>query len=160
MQNKKWYLSAFLLLCWCSVFSQVKVTVYKNDGTSAEFLCLEQGALSFDDDKLVINEGGIVYAPVYIARSEIRKLTFRELSAAIENVEIAGSARIYPNPAKSQFTISGIEGEKFIYSIFSLDGRQIAGGTAENGESIDSSGMSAGVYLVKIGTHLLKLIKI
>ncbi|MDD4993598.1 MAG: T9SS type A sorting domain-containing protein [Paludibacter sp.] len=65
---------------------------------------------------------------------------------------------IYPNPATNSVSIkaqSGINGE---ITISDLSGKQVLSVKAQD-TKIDISGLSKGVYLVRINNQMLKLIK-
>ena len=62
------------------------------------------------------------------------------------------SARIslYPNPASSTVTLTGIEGEATV-TVVDMNGRQVYSGNAADGSlTVDVSGMAQGAYFVRI----------
>ncbi len=66
--------------------------------------------------------------------------------ADVDNASIS----LYPNPATSTVTLTGIEGEAEV-SVVDMNGRQVYSGSVENGSlSIDVSGLSQGAYFVRV----------
>ncbi|GHT06040.1 hypothetical protein AGMMS49525_13950 [Bacteroidia bacterium] len=92
---------------------------------------------------------------------------------AVDNIKVNGTAaaptgmdevknsglKLYPNPATDNVTISGLQGDEAI-SFFDPNGRTVmirqATGTTEN---IEVGQLPKGVYIVRIGTQTLKLVK-
>ncbi|GHV09731.1 hypothetical protein FACS1894162_0960 [Bacteroidia bacterium] len=92
---------------------------------------------------------------------------------AVDNIKVKGtsavptgiadvensSVKLYPTPATDNVTISGIQGDETI-RFFDSNGRTViirqATGTTEN---IETGQLPKGVYIVRIGTQTLKLVK-
>jgi hypothetical protein len=66
--------------------------------------------------------------------------------ADVDNASIS----LYPNPATSTVTLTGIEGEAEV-SVVDMNGRQVYSGSVKEGSlSIDVSGLSQGAYFVRV----------
>lgn len=77
------------------------------------------------------------------------------------------SVRIYPNPATSQFRISGLPDGEAIYEIVDADGRMAQRGTAREGEILMiNNSLISGFYLLRlkhandVGVTVLPLVKL
>ena len=69
------------------------------------------------------------------------------------------SIKIFPNPTQKILYIDGINAGETI-RIFSLDGQMLLSSTAGNGTiSLSVESLSNGVYLLQIGTEIVKFIK-
>ena len=69
------------------------------------------------------------------------------------------SIKIFPNPTQKILYIDGINAGETI-RIFSLDGQMLLASTACNGTvSLSVESLSNGVYLLQIGTEIVKFIK-
>ena len=67
----------------------------------------------------------------------------------IDDVDNANIS-LYPNPASSTVTLTGIEGEAMV-TVVDMNGRQVYTGNTANGSlTIDVSGMAQGAYFVRI----------
>ncbi|WP_298143152.1 T9SS type A sorting domain-containing protein [Flavobacterium sp.] len=82
------------------------------------------------------------------------------LTLGVTENELA-DIQIYPNPASQFLKLTQVPSSKFLLRIFDLAGKKIQ--TLENQESVDVSGLSNGLYLLKIesegGTRTLKFAK-
>ena len=69
------------------------------------------------------------------------------------------SISVFPNPTQEMLYVDGINVGETI-RIFSLDGRMLLSSTAGNGTiSLSVESLSNGVYLLQIGTEIVKFIK-
>ena len=69
------------------------------------------------------------------------------------------SISIFPNPTQEMLYVDGINAGETI-RIFSLDGQMLLSSTAGNGTiSLSVESLSNGVYLLQIGTEIVKFIK-
>jgi hypothetical protein len=74
---------------------------------------------------------------------------FSTLENGIDDVTGANIA-LYPNPAHSTVTLTGIEGEATV-TVVDMNGRVISETRSENGKlTLDVSGMAQGAYFVRI----------
>lgn len=60
---------------------------------------------------------------------------------------------VYPNPATEQITFSGKISAPSAYTIYAVDGRNIASGTLLYNAPINVAELSAGIYYIKIDGH-------
>lgn len=60
---------------------------------------------------------------------------------------------VYPNPARNNLFISGLDSELTRYRIYDLSGRMIRAGRNDAGEGIDISNLTKGMYLLKIDSE-------
>jgi hypothetical protein len=69
------------------------------------------------------------------------------------------SVSVFPNPTQEMLYVDGINAGETI-RIFSLDGQMLLSSTADNGTiSLSVESLSNGVYLLQIGTEIVKFIK-
>ena len=69
------------------------------------------------------------------------------------------SISVFPNPTQEMLYVDGINAGETI-RIFSLDGQMLLASTAGNGTiSLSVESLSNGVYLLQIGTEIVKFIK-
>lgn len=69
------------------------------------------------------------------------------------------SIKIFPNPAHEMLYIDGISAGEII-RLFSLDGQLLISQTVGNGSTaISVASLSNGVYLLQVGTEIVKFIK-
>lgn len=133
----------------------VNVIVTLNDNTEQTYLCDADSRLSFSgDDYLVITANG---NSVHLPLADIRKVNFEEFLNVNESE--TADFQILPNPTRNVFTVKGIEGTQSM-RIFSMDGRLMDSRSVNAGQSCDLNGIPSGLYIVNIGIHNLKLIKL
>jgi hypothetical protein len=58
---------------------------------------------------------------------------------------------VYPNPAKEYIIIKTEQEGDLSYEIFNSAGRMVLSGNALNGQQIDISGLSKGIYVLRAG---------
>jgi glutamine amidotransferase-like uncharacterized protein len=61
----------------------------------------------------------------------------------------AGTIALYPNPTKNEFRIQGNDNVSLRYFIYDLTGKLLFNGTAKYNESINSTALKSGLYLIK-----------
>ncbi|UAB80373.1 DUF4397 domain-containing protein [Marixanthomonas sp. SCSIO 43207] len=69
---------------------------------------------------------------------------------------------IFPNPVKNQLTIAGIELANFDVNIYDVQGRLVIDNSSNiNGDQIDTSSLSSGMYLLRVtnGNEISKTIR-
>jgi hypothetical protein len=59
---------------------------------------------------------------------------------------------IYPNPAKSAFTIQGVK-ERCVYSLSNLSGRILVSGITSQVTTVDVQHLESGIYFLQLGNH-------
>ncbi len=64
--------------------------------------------------------------------------------------------KVYPNPASSIIYVDGVEG---IVSIYNVSGKKVLTYNLSNGNSIDISGLSKGIYILNVNGENKKVIK-
>ncbi|GHT38984.1 hypothetical protein AGMMS49965_03800 [Bacteroidia bacterium] len=78
----------------------------------------------------------------------------------LPDVEEVATAKLYPNPATESVTITGLQGNETI-RFYDANGRAVLTHKAKNSvEVIPVSQLQKGIYIVRIGTKALKLVKI
>ena len=80
-------------------------------------------------------------------------------SGAVNTENNLLSIKVFPNPTQEMLYVDGINAGETI-RIFSLDGQMLLSSTAGNGTiSLSVESLSNGVYLLQIGTEIVKFIK-
>lgn len=113
--------------------------------------------IKFKSTKIVVNKIDNTSSDFYF--SDIKKITFNEEGTSIETYD-ASTASIFPNPVKDNLIIQNAES---IYGsdvyIYSMTGVLVNKLSQWNGEAIDTSNLSSGVYFIKTNSTTLKFIK-
>lgn len=108
-----------------------------------------------DEDILVIVENESLTTHQYDL-AEINKIYFKN-GVAITELNKDEAPFVFPNPAKNNIRIFGIENQDI--EIFSTDGKLILKENY-NGKDIDVSSLHQGLYLIKTNCQTLKFNKI
>ena len=115
-------------------------------------------SLTFQQSKIVVNNIDNTSSDFYF--SDIVKITFNEEGTAIiENAETS-KTNVYPNPVKDNLTLTNagnLLGSDIC--IYSTTGQLVAKHSQWNGESIDVSHLTPGVYFVNTNSTTLKFVK-
>ena len=147
---------ALMVLGRLSAQTEVHALVTFNSGTTQDYVLDESCQISFgNEDYLTIIRPDCKEA-IQIAFDDIRKITFEDTWSNSEN---NSQLSILPNPVENHFFINGMT-EPTVMSIYSIDGRLVHHCTVENGQLVDTSDLDAGLYLVHIGSQILKMMKL
>lgn len=134
--------------------SKTKVIVTKTDGNVVNYTLDESDYLTFNDGQsLAINIAG---STQIIALSTIRKVVFEKIIDGIE--EISSEIQIVPNPANNSFRVSNLDKDEEM-TVYSMTGQKVMSGIVTNDQTVDISALANGLYLVKIGSQNIKLMK-
>lgn len=113
--------------------------------------------IKFKSTKIVVNKIDNTSSDFYF--SDIKKITFNEEGTSIETYD-ASTVSIFPNPVKDNLIIQNAES---IYGsdiyIYSMTGVLVNKLSQWNGEVIDATHLSSGVYFIKTNSTTLKFIK-
>lgn len=63
------------------------------------------------------------------------------------------SVSVYPNPVGAEFQLEGLDAEHVRYDIYDVNGQRQCSGTLNNSGSIDATRLSAGIYILRIGSN-------
>ncbi len=137
------------------------IQIHSNDETAAavEIALTNDVQVKFAEGNMNVVEAEGEQAQVFDLRS-ISKITFGEASA-IEEVEAASALVVAPNPVRDNLVIKG--GQDLYgnaVNIFSVQGKRVMTLSAWQGEAINVSGLSAGIYFLNIQSKTVKIIKI
>lgn len=152
---------AFMAAILCQfAFADLKteLTVVEYNSASHVYKIDESGEVSFEEKSIVIKESEKSDA-VKLSLGNVSKLFIKELSAANNLSSDSQSISLYPNPATSEFFISGIEGKQTV-EIYSISGILVMKSTVENGSAIKISNLRQGIYIVKVEGKTVKLCKL
>lgn len=143
-----------IVLSMSAQTAKTKVIVTKTDGNTVSYILEESDYLTFNDGQsLVVNISG---ATQIIALSNIRKVVFEKIIDGIE--EISSEIQIVPNPANNSFRVSNLDKDEEM-TVYSMTGQKVMSGIVTNDQTVDISALANGLYLVKIGSQNIKLMK-
>lgn len=164
MRHCKYWTLLLVAFSMASLKAQSGNMLYlnKTDKTDIRYNLDEVRKLTFTPTELVINKiNGSQEAPVVFA--DLRHLTFTQFYGVGSGVGAVTSSeadfRVFPNPVKDKLIITGLTFNTREITIFDITGRKKANDQWINGEPVDVSDLSAGVYFVKIGNIALKFFK-
>ena len=136
----------------------VHVTIFLNDGTEATYDMHNSSYMYFEEGvRLVITESIDGMNDVSYPLSDIRKITCEEMVGTLENT--ITDIEIYPSPVHDVLCFRNVSGTQNV-KIYALDGHLVKSLQITGDQSINISGLSIGLYLVKTQTQTLKMIKL
>ena len=136
--------------------TDVALVVTKTNGQEQTYQLTEDSRMHFENgEQLVIEDGA--GATITIQLAEIRKLVCTEITGVSENN--ASQLLLIPNPTRDHFLISNLQSECEA-RLYTLDGRLVKSFTAIEGQLIDISDLTPGMYLLHIDGQTLKMMKL
>lgn len=133
-----------------SLQAQVRVQI----NGSQNFDLTEEGGLYFANDSMtVVSTAGVTE----YALNDVHVVTFTP-QLGINNVTDA-SVTIAPNPAMDFVVVQGIGQQPQIVTVYSVAGMKLHEQMAADGSHIDLSRLPEGVYVMRCGDKVAKIIK-
>ena len=151
-------LVVFILGTFAQLSAQsTSMSVFMNDGTIQTFNMQEEDQVYFSENTYLVIEQVSVSSVTNISLAEIRKITCEEVMDIPENQ--APSVIILPNPVHDVMTLRNLNGNQKV-QIYSISGQLVRSFETNGDQSIDVSGLSIGLYLVRTQSCTLKMIKL
>lgn len=143
----------FLAISCSLQLMAVNLSIQKTDNTQRLQDITKIGKLIFvENDLQLLDKAGKLLASEPI--TSIRKIIFVESqAAALESVETE-MLLVYPNPTQATLFIKGIDAQ--VIRVYDLNGRLLL---SEYGTQVNVSELSLGIYLLQIGTQVVRFIK-
>ena len=136
--------------------TSVNLILTLTNGEEQTLMLSDQSQLHFDNgESLVIDDGNGTTMTFPLAN--IRKIVCAELTDLQESP--ASQLQILPNPSYDHFIIRNLSGTGTA-RIYALDGRLMKSFEATEGQVVDLSGLSSGMYLLHLDGQTLKLMKL
>lgn len=160
MKNKL-LLPGLALLLTCSIFQQLRaqnsIFIKLNNGTQNSVVLSSLNKITFSSANMFLNLNNATTNSFAI--SDINKITFG-LSAGINDVENESKLSVFPNPASDFIKIKNLPAEESMITVYRIDGAIVMQRSLSFASpSIDISGLSTGLYLIRIGNQTLKFTK-
>lgn len=129
------------------------IVIVDNDGVQAAKDLATIGKLIYVGNTMqLIDHEGELLGEARV--SDIRKITFTSNSTATEEHSVDNQITIYPNPTQDILILQGIAAQAL--RIYDLQGRLLK--TTE-GTEISVGDMADGIYLLQVGTQVVRFIK-
>ena len=154
---KRTLLLALMLLLACGAKSQATVTVVGNDGNNRQFAVDATGEIYFGTDYMAVLPSASADMTV-IQMDDVHKVLFDGQLNIIDASE-APTLTLMPNPATESFALHGMGEEAQTVTVYSMSGAQVLQGRYTDGEQIDIATLAKGIYMVRAGMSIVKLIK-
>lgn len=154
---KKPLIMIALLLLVEVMQAQVTVTVVVTDGTSHEVAVDATGEIYFGTDYMAIMPTASASQLETFQMDDVRKVLF---SGSTRIIDVRGTELcLMPNPVAESFTVKGIGSEPQLLTIYSVSGAQVLQGRYSDGQRIDVGHLPQGIYMVRVGMNVAKLVK-
>jgi hypothetical protein len=159
-KNIKWQFIFCLLwtgLSLCGYAQGDYLYLHRTDGSAQSFNLAGVRKITFTDAGMVVNP--LAGAALPFAFGAVSKLTFEDAGLGVARISQPSSCRIYYNPQTRSIEIESGAPIGAI-AVYGIAGRVAATlRSASLQESIQVSHLPAGVYLVKAGSSISKIIK-
>lgn len=159
MKFKSKLIPAALLCAWASVcYADSKVIVESpNEGESPKEVGLDVNTkISFTSSGVQIDNGGNVSSFPF---SEVGKIRFKTSAVSVGAVAGDMEFALRNNPVGAELEITGYKGTPVALTVSSLNGGTLIVNDAWQGESVDVSTLTPGVYLLTVNNETIKFIK-
>lgn len=140
--------------------AQTYVTIHLTDGSSNQYTLEASGALDMTTEGLlVVRENSISGAVASINTDNISKVTFSHTVSGINTVG-QPTAVVYPNPTYGSTRINGLAEGRQAAQLYNANGQLLATPQVADGEVISLDNCSRGIYLLRVGTARIKIVKL
>ena len=154
---KKHLIMIALLLVLGAMQAQVTVTVVGTDGTSHDVAVDATGEIYFGADYMAIMPTASASQLETFQMDDVRKVLF---SGSARIIDVRGAElTIMPNPVAESFMVKGIGSEPQLLTVYNIGGTQVLQGRYSDGERVEVGALPQGIYLVRVGRNVVKLIK-
>lgn len=136
----------------------VHLVITMNDGREETYDMLNTSYMYFEEGvKLIIAETVDGLTAVSYPLADIRKITCQEVEGTPENADL--DIVLSPNPVHDIVTFRNLHGTHTA-NIYALDGRLVKSIPVTEGQPVDISELSTGLYIVNIGYCTFKMMKL
>ena len=147
-------LSSISVLLLCAIHlmaTQLIVTPYAGNEMQQDISLIGKWVFVGDELQLLDKSGNLLASELV---TSIRKITFTaQIHDAVENV-LPNQLLVYPNPTQDVLLVSGIEPQPL--RVYDVQGKLVH---QEQGTEVHVSHLSNGVYILQIGTQVMRFIK-
>lgn len=147
-------LSSISVLLLCAIHlmaTQLIVTPYAGNEMQQDISLIGKWVFVGDELQLLDKSGNLLASELV---TSIRKITFTaQIHDAVENV-LPNQLLVYPNPTQDVLLVSGIEPQPL--RVYDVQGKLVH---QEQGTEVHVSHLSNGVYILQIGTQVVRFIK-
>jgi len=146
---------------FATLYAQTDVTVVYSNGGQEVLTVQDNGGLYFFDEQLLIAQTSGNVKSVKMA--DIQKLLFSESTGSVDLQQVGNdknSLLLYPNPVSDNLYVLGIGEDLGEYMIFSVSGTTLLEGVCKEGEPLDISSFSSGIYFIKVNGVIVRFSKL
>jgi hypothetical protein len=149
---KKIFFFTMMALC-CMQVMAMQLVIEPQSGTDMQLDIARIGKWVFVHNELqLLDKAGNLLASEQI--NNIRKITFSDLTSDAENVPSENAIIVYPNPTQDVLIIQGVQAQ--VLRVYDMQGKLVI---TERGTQVHVSDLSNGIYLLQIGTQVVRFIK-
>ena len=149
---KKIFFLTMMALC-CMQVMAMQLVIEPQGGTDMQLDIARIGKWVFVHNELqLLDKAGNLLASEQI--NNIRKITFSDLTSDAENVPSENAIMVYPNPTQDVLIIQGVQAQ--VLRVYDMQGKLVI---TERGTQVHVSDLSNGIYLLQIGTQVVRFIK-
>ncbi len=134
-----------------------QMTIHLNNGDEHAYYLSEDDRVYFEDNERLVIEIALNAKSERFNLADIRKITCSETVGTKENG--LSELSIFPNPVHDALMLRNLEGTAQA-QLYALDGRLIKSFEITDGQIVDISELPMGMYLLKVDSKTLKLMKL
>ncbi len=145
-----------------SALQAQKLTIVTNDGTETTDPLCDLSYFLPGDNQLLVNYRDDAVLTYQI--TDIKVIIFTEGILQINSQKVSDNNEeitLFPNPAENEFRLLNLPAEGAVISIYKTDGSLVRQEEVlHSGQVINIEDLEKGIYLIRIGEQLTKLIKL
>lgn len=156
---KKFFLTGAVLLLavvGCLNAQEAVARIHLSTGSTNSITLGTSGGIYFDgtDDLTVVSNEGVSST---FTMDAIAYVDFEETTTGI--TAAATTVTFYPNPSKGLIHLQGIGDTPQSVVVYNLMGARVLEQTVSEGKVLNLTSLPDGVYLVRIGNNIIKVVK-
>lgn len=150
-------LTAIMAMGFSQVHAQTQLVVTPHSGDVGKYAITDIQKITIAADGLHIVGNTFAVEPVW-KLSAIKTISFVKTTDGIETVSNRGTSGIKIFQRGEMLYVNGLDGQANV-AIYDLNGQTMLCATTANGEGIDISNLTRGVFILKVKNTTFKFIK-
>ena len=155
---KKLLTAALVACASMAAYAEIGVVVIASNGDRTEVALPDVQRIDIGTEGITLHHAG--QDPVSVEYGSLDRILIGAETNAVQSIMKEGDICVWPTAVTDRISVTGAPAGTTI-SVFAADGRQLAATKASAGApaDIDMSAAPAGVYVVTVGKHSVKVIK-
>lgn len=152
-------LTAIMAMGSSSLHAQAKLVVTPlNGGQTGEYALTDIQKITFGEDGMHVVGSNFEVEPLW-KLSTIKNLQFVGLTDGIGQLTRQETGKLTISLRENLLTVHGIGSQPALATIYDISGQIVLRAKVADGESIDASALSNGIFIIRVNNKTLKFVK-